>query len=387
MKKIITIILLTLILLLPINNVSAKGYKDVLYKELNLQKADKVRIYFFHSTICNHCMHEEEWLNEMKKKYGKKIEIVKFQTYRNEKNNEIMADVKKIFDVKSNGVPFTIIGEKTFLGFGDLNSQEMENTIKEYLGDVSGKTVVNLPFGIKIELDSLSIPIMAVILGTLDGFNPCAMWILLFLINMLFNMKDKKRMWILGFTFLTSSAVVYFLAMLGLTIVLGYTETLIIQQIIGIVAITGGLINLHSYVNTKDSGCHVVDQKKRKTILDKIKKFTNEKSLFLALIGVVTLAASVNMVELACSAGFPTIFVELMTINGVNSFNKILYLLIYILFFLLDDIIVFTVAMKTLEVSGITTKYNKLSHLIGGLIMIIIGVLLILKPEYIMFNF
>jgi putative Mn2+ efflux pump MntP len=43
--------------------------------------------------------------------------------------------------------------------------------------------------------------------------------------------------------------------------------------------------------------------------------------------------------------------------------------------------------MKTLEVSGVTTKYNKYSHLFGGILMIIIGLLLIFKPQWIMFNF
>ena len=73
--------------------------------------------------------------------------------------------------------------------------------------------------------------------------------------------------------------------------------------------------------------------------------------------------------------------------NDLNTFQYGFNLFLYILFFLLDDIIVFAVAMKTLEVTGISTKYSKYSHLIGGIIMTLIGVLLILKPEWIMFNF
>lgn len=66
---------------------------------------------------------------------------------------------------------------------------------------------------------------------------------------------------------------------------------------------------------------------------------------------------------------------------------KFMYTLVYIFFFLIDDLVVFFIAMFTMKVTGISTKYNKFSHLLGGIIMIIIGVLLLFKPEWLMFNF
>ena len=99
------------------------------------------------------------------------------------------------------------------------------------------------------------------------------------------------------------------------------------------------------------------------------------------------LAISINLVELACSAGLPLVFSELMAINNTTETMKIMYTLIYIFFFLIDDLIVFSIAMITMKLTGISTKYNKYSHLIGGLIMLVIGVLLILKPGWLMFNF
>ena len=123
------------------------------------------------------------------------------------------------------------------------------------------------------------------------------------------------------------------------------------------------------------------------SIFEKIKKFTKEQNFILALIGVITLAVSVNIVELACSAGLPMLFSSILAINNIHGFTAFVYTLLYILFFLLDDIIVFVIAMLTLKVSGISNKYSKYSKLIGGILMLIIGVLLIVKPEWIMFNF
>ena len=119
----------------------------------------------------------------------------------------------------------------------------------------------------------------------------------------------------------------------------------------------------------------------------KIRKFTSEKSFLLAILGVVGLAVSVNLVELACSAGLPLVFTELLVLNNVSNFMKFIYTLLYVLFFLFDDLVIFIIAMVTMEVTGISTKYNKYSHLLGGIIMLVIGLLLILKPEWLMFQF
>ena len=121
--------------------------------------------------------------------------------------------------------------------------------------------------------------------------------------------------------------------------------------------------------------------------MERIKKYTSEKSFLLAMLGVMALAFSVNLIELACSAGLPLIFTQVLALNNLNALQYGIYIFIYLLFFLIDDIVVFVIAMKTFELTGISTKYTKYSHLIGGLIMLIIGLLMIFKPSWLMFNF
>ena len=105
------------------------------------------------------------------------------------------------------------------------------------------------------------------------------------------------------------------------------------------------------------------------------------------ILGTIVLASSVNLVELACSLGFPTIYLELLSINNIHGLAKILYLIIYIFFYLIDDLIIFLIAVFTLKSKGISTRYNKLVNLIGGILMILMGLLLIFKPNWIMLNF
>jgi cytochrome c biogenesis protein CcdA len=281
-------------------------------------------------------------------------------------------------------IPVTIKAEEMVI---TTNNEEISITSKEEITSTRDD-IKTLPILGEVNIKSVSLPIVAIVIGTIDGFNPCAMWVLLFLISMLLGMKDRKRMWILGVSFLFTSAFVYFLVMMAwLEIATTFSTVIWLRSLIAFVAVIGGFINIRSYIRSKDDGCEVVDQEKRTKLFDRIRKFTSEKSFILALIGVITLAVTVNVIELACSAGLPLVFTQILVVNEVSQMERLMYTLLYILFFLIDDLIVFAIAMTSLKLTGISTKYGKYSHLIGGILMIIIGLLLLLKPEWIMLNF
>mgnify|MGYP003366826683 FL=1 len=389
MKKIIKFVLF-LLLIIPTSTLAlSKDYNDYVGKYYNIKNDEKVNIYLFYSKICPHCQKEEKYFETLKEKYQDKINIYTYEVTENKTNNEIMKSLKKELKENSQGVPFTIIGSKTFLGYDESLNERIENTIESYL-DENTKTnnTYTIPILGKIEAKNASIILIAIILGFIDGFNPCAMWILLLLINMCISIKDKKKMLIVCLTFIITSGIIYFLSMLGICFILDLTTISYIRNIIAILAIILGIYNLYTYLKTrKQTGCHVVKKEKRKTIITKINNILNNKNTLLMFGGTIILATSVSLVEMACSLGFPTIFLELLSINNIHSFLKVTYLLIYILFYLIDDIIVLFLSIKAFETKGISTKYNKYVHLIGGLIMILMGVLLIFKPEWIMFNF
>src|SRR5574344_1041670 len=260
----------------------------------------------------------------------------------------------------------------------------------EVCTDKPADDTYNVPILGQISAKSVSLPILAIVLGLTDGFNPCAMWVLIFLITMLFGMKDRKKMWVLGITFLASSALVYVLFMVSwLSLATFLSSIKIIRLTIAVFAIIFGMVNIYRYIKSKDeaNGCDVTDRKKRSKIMEKIKKIVTEKSFLLAMLGIIALAASVNIIELLCSLGLPVIFTNVLSMNNLSIIEYIIYIFIYILFFMLDDIIVFVVAMKTMEIKGISTKIGKCSHLIGGIIMLVLGILMAVKPEWIMFNF
>lgn len=399
MKKILLWLILTITLLFPM--------------AIN---AEEINLYLFHSQDCTHCQSERKWLESIKDKYDN-LNIYEYEITRNSDNSALLDKVKERLSSTSNYVPYTVIGEQHWIGWNEDNKAKITEAIENYdfskrdvvnevINNIDGekigntddsiennddKTEFTVPVLGKIDAKKVSLPIMAMVIGFVDGFNPCAMWVLIFLISMLLGMKDKKKMWILGLTFLIFSGLVYLLFMLAwLNIAVSLSSIRWIQLIISAVALIGAFVNLQSYFKSvikKDEGCEVVDNKKRKKLMERIKKYTSEKSLLLAMLGVMALAFSVNLIELACSAGLPLIFTQVLALNNLNALQYGIYIFIYLLFFLIDDIVVFVIAMKTFELTGISTKYTKYSHLIGGLIMLIIGLLMIFKPSWLMFNF
>ena len=424
MKKILKfLIVFAILLLLP---VSAKADEKV------------INIHLFYGNGCPHCAAEEEFLSDYLKDRTD-VKLYKYEIWYDSHNQELLSKVQKeMGTTNKNGVPFTVIGKKTIVGYADGVTDEqikdainyyLNNDYRDYAGEITGKVKkaevkeyttkdesktedkkenkiekadntkdsdqtdenVTVPVLGKINAKKVSLPILAVVLGFVDGFNPCAMWILIFLITMLFNMKDRKKMWILGLTFILTSGIVYLMFMLAwLNLATFISKIAFIRLLIAVIALVVGLINIYKYIDSlkkKDEGCDVVDKKDRKKIMEKIISITHEKKFIIALLGVMVLAASVNIIELMCSIGIPLLFTQILAMNNLSTFSYMIYMFIYIFFFLIDDIVIFVISMVTLKVTGLSTKYTKYSHLVGGIIMLIIGLLLIIKPELLMFNF
>ena len=394
MKKKIFSLFLLLVLLFPINIFAlSKDYEDKISSIVDKKvEKDKINFYLFRGEGCPHCREEEKWIKSIKSKYKDKVNFYDFEVWYNEENQEKLKQVGEVFDLEIKGVPFTVIGNKHYSGFSDTIASSMEDDIESYLKTSSTKKKdkkVNIPLLGKVSMKNSSLGLIAIVLGLIDGFNPCAMWILLFLINMFLGMKNKKKAWVLGFVFLLVSALIYFLSMLGINFVVGVTTISYLRIAIAVFILVMGVLGLRKYIKTRKEadGCTVVDDKKRKTLFKKAKKIVNSKSFIFSLVGVSALAISVNLIELACSLGFPMIYTEMLSINNITGFSKIIYLLIYIFFYMIDDLFVFTVSMITLEATGITNKYNKLCTLVSSIIMLVMGLLLIFKPGWLMFNF
>ncbi len=213
------------------------------------EETGKVVLYFFWGDGCPHCAKEEIYLDMAKKKYPQ-LEVKSYEVWHNRTNAIFLSRMLEAAGIKSTGVPVTFIHTEVFAGFNDRTAQEIENKIqyciqnKKACVDPSERPrspvsqdkhqIVKVPFLGDIDLSAISLPVMTVILGGLDSFNPCAFFVLFFLLSLLIHAKSRKRMFLIGGTFVFFSGFIYFVFMaawLNLFIIAG--QLLIITVIAG----------------------------------------------------------------------------------------------------------------------------------------------------------
>ena len=402
-----------------------KGFKRIVFLVVFLSlwmtkpglvkaQEQKVVVNLFYLTTCPHCHDEIEFLKEYEKE--EEISVKKFEV-TNSKNRQLWSRVGNKIGAEVGSVPLTVIGDQFILGFDkpettgeeikDLvtkakeenwlditaeyivddgkNFDEKVSEFKEKVDQQKIPTEVSL-LGRKIRLDTLSLPMLTLVLGIVDGFNPCAMWILIFLISLLLNMDNRLKMWILGLTFIGVSGAMYFVMMaawLNLFLLVGLIVW--VRYIVGLFSVGAGGWQVRLWWQGRGGGCETSEDEKRQKLFSRLKRVVYEEKLWLAIGGIAVLAFGVNLFELMCSAGLPAVFTSVLSLNNLPAWQYYLYILGYILLYMLDDFIIFVIAMITLKATGISSKYANWARLIGGVVMLYIGYAMLFHPENLAF--
>jgi glutaredoxin len=386
--------------------------------------SDEVNIHLFSSKYCPHCRQAEIFLKDLKTKQPALV-IYQYEVSHTH-NSQLLTLLAARLQVSGQGVPFILINNHSIIGFSDATSAEIdrllnlektdtdlvaeiikENQLTPIIEEIKAQEIipddlsaeqtpveagqnnqeVNLPLFGKINASEISLPLLTIMIGFIDGFNPCAMWVLIFLISLLMGMNDRRRMWLLGSVFILTSGFVYFLFMsawLNFFLFIGLVNW--IRLAIALLAIVVAIIFLKDFIKNKDGSCQVDFGGNKQKVFANIKEIVYRKSILWSLLGIILLAFSVNLLELVCSAGLPAVYTKLLSMSDLTSLQYYLYLFLYILVFMLDDLLVFIITMTTMKRVVLDTKYARYSHLIGGIVMLIIGLLMFFKPEWIMFG-
>lgn len=249
---------------------------------------------------------------------------------------------------------------------------------------VSDGNVVLPIFG-EIDIKESSLFLVSVFIGLLDGFNPCAMWVLIYLITLVARLDDRRKMWFIVGTFLIASGVLYFAILAGwlnLFMMIGFSKWVLF--FVGAFALWMGGSSICSFVRERGHiVCEVGDLKSRKRTVDKIREIVHSPITIFSFFAVIALAFAVNSIEFVCSAGLPAMFAQVLAVSDVGVLMKYFYMLVYTLAFMADDLIIFSLAVFAID-SAIVHKYCGLSKLIGGILMIGIGIVLIFFPGLLM---
>ena len=90
----------------------------------------KAIVYFFRGEGCSHCAEAEEWFNSIQDEYGELFKVVDYEVWENEDNAALMEEVAKARDESADGVPYIIVGDKSWNGFAEDYAEEIIDQIK-----------------------------------------------------------------------------------------------------------------------------------------------------------------------------------------------------------------------------------------------------------------
>ncbi len=381
---------------------------------------ETVLVQVFERLDCAHCQAEKRYLTELEQRESAVVvRYIDIDTPEGKALFEQFAESQKL----SKATPVTVIGASVFQGFDspkttgkrieDLIERNHGRPVIGIAGILAGQKsnveesvgalcdsetgictmpaaeplLVTIPFiGKTIDAAEYSLPILSGVLGFIDGFNPCAMWVLVTFLIVLIQINSRERVWAVAGLFIFAETVMYYLILNVWFTAWDFVGLdRIVTPIVGAVAVGGGLFFLYEWY-TSDGTCQVVDIKGRAKISGRIKKLASEPFTWMTAAGVVALAFSVNVIEFACSIGIPQAFTKIIELNDLGFWQTQMYMADYIFFYMVDDFLVFGLALWGFEKLHLTQKYSKWSNFIGGILMLLLGYLLVFHPEILRFG-
>ena len=242
---------------------------------------------------------------------------------------------------------------------------------------------VNLPFIGMVAPESLSLPVLTVVLAGVDAFNPCAFFVLLFLLSIMVNAKSRTRMLIVGGIFVFFSGFIYFLFMsawLNIFALLGGSDGGWIMMAAGFLALTAGFINLREYVTQKGDVSLSMSAENRGALIKRMGQLTKASSLPTMIAGTVVLSILANTYELLCTAGFPMIYTSVLTLHDLPSSERYFYLVMYNLVYVIPLALIVLVFSLTMGKRKLTEKEGQTLKLMSGIMMMGMGAMLVIDP-------
>jgi len=364
MKKIIAVLLLTFFLF-PI--FSASGQE--IYEETTIQ--------LFWKQGCPSCAEAKDFLKELEEEYPQ----LTVEDYEFSRNIELIQNLYQEYDVPAQEqalVPVIFTKEKYFIGFSDQTSREIEQCIEECSGEIidPAPQKVKIPFLGQVNTDEVSIPLLAIALGVLDGFNICSLGAMVLILGLILSLKSRKRILVFGGIFLLTTVISYgvlvFLWNRLFVFLVPYIRGM--EILIGILALIGAFYFLREFLKARQGKAVCQFGGISEKLSGRIQKVFQKKSSIAVLVGAIFLfAVIVTIIEFPCTAFFPVLFAGILAKAELSTYLSLLYIGLYIFFYMLDELIILLVAVFTFRIWIVSPKFVSILNLIASILLLFLG--------------
>lgn len=329
---------------------------------------------------CPHCAKAKAFLSVLNSERPH-LRIVYFSVDRDPEALDRLSRYSQAAGIWPPGVPTFRFNGQLIVGFDDsAHTGSVLTALVDGAEATSGQIESSL-FGM-LDVARLGLPLFTLAIGLLDGFNPCAMWVLLFLLSLLIHLQDRKKMAMIAGTFVLTSGVVYYVFMaawLNIFLLIGFTTAL--RWLLGGVALAIGGLNVKDFFAWKQGISLSIPDSAKPGLYARMRAVLVVDRLLPAMIAVATLAVLVNFIELLCTAGFPAVYTAILAQQDLNPLVYYAYLGLYIVGYIADDSLMVAIAVIALSNRKLTERSGRWLKLISGVVMLGLGCVLILQPE------
>ena len=336
---------------------------------------------------CPHCASAKEFLAALGPEDLRSVRVVLRDVSQDEQARSDLERLSKAVGAWPPGVPTFLFKGTVLVGFDD--SEHTGRALLELIQQDGARPAVRDQvetqlFG-PLNVNRLGMPLFTLALGLLDGFNPCATWVLLFLLSLLVRLRDRRRMAVVAGTFVLTSGAVYYAFMaawLNFFVVLGLSSTL--RVVLGTVALLIGLLNVKDFFAFGRGPSFSIPDSAKPGLYERMRRVMAAPTLGLSLVSVITLAVLVNFVELLCTAGFPAIYTAVLTQHEPTAAGRYAYLGLYIVGYMADDALMVGLAVSALSRRKLSERAGRVLKLLAGSVMLLLGLVLLLRPGWLM---
>lgn len=348
----------------------------------NISKADNIEInnenieiIFFGSPTCPHCIEQKKFLKNLKEEYP---EII-INEYDLATNINLATTQYEEYNIPKNQqglIPITFIADSDifFVGFNDQIAKDIEALILGF--DIEKSSVIKIPFFGEFNVYDFSLPALAITLGIVDGFNVCSLGALVVILGLVMIFKSRKRIILLGGTFILITGFAYGLLMLLWYKLFSFIAPYItsMEIFIAIISLIAGAYLFKEFVKAYKQGPTCSSDGILSKLTPKVEKMFASKKNIAVLIGVVSLfAIIVTIIEFPCSAALPMIFTSVLVEAGIGTAAALGYIGLFLLFYMLDEIIIFLIAVFTMRLKIVSPKFIIFFNLLASCIFLFLG--------------
>lgn len=344
----------------------------------------QVHLYFFWSPACPHCQEARPAIEQMARENPWLVlhsaDIVN-QREQLQRYREMAAALGE----EARSVPGFFLCNRMFVGWDSVEGmgQTLLQSAVRCRDDgvaTSSQAEPALPGGMRAE--DYSLPLFTLIIAGLDAFNPCAFFVLLFLLSLLVNARSRQRMLLVGGTFVLVSGALYFVFMaawLNLFLMVGTQGW--INLVAGMLATTIGLLAIKDFLFALRGPSLSIPASSKPRLYSRVRDLISVESLPMLLLGTVTLAVAANSYELLCTAGFPMVYTRVLTMRQLGDTEYYLYLLLYNVIYVIPLLLIVVIFVITLGGRKLSLDEGRLLKLLSGTMMLGLGIVLLSNPE------